>query len=158
MHKLEWSSSDILTAGACWWAASFGIPEFFEGPVCLSVWNFKYFGLFLAAETPDNGGGDLLLSNDFLQSCLETFSVPARGYEANSRAFPIKHLNIVDPLKENNNLGRSVSKGRYNFPASGLIVCHFFPSTITQSNIPKLWWGVFSFWSDYLFKQFRNYL
>ncbi|KAL4021490.1 hypothetical protein IC575_020291 [Cucumis melo] len=67
----------------------------------------------LVAETPDNGGGDLLLSNDFLQSCLETFSVPARGYEANSRAFPIKHLNIVDPLKENNNLGRSVSKGNF---------------------------------------------
>lgn len=67
----------------------------------------------LVAETPDNGGEDLLLSTDFLKSCLEMFSVPARGYEANSRAFPIKHLNIVDPLKENNNLGRSVSKGNF---------------------------------------------
>lgn len=79
----------------------------------------------MAAETPENGGGDLLLTTDFLKSCLEMFSVPARGYEANSRAFPIKHLNIVDPLKENNNLGRSVSKGKYNSPALGLIDCHY---------------------------------
>ncbi|XP_022950092.1 uncharacterized protein LOC111453279 [Cucurbita moschata] len=67
----------------------------------------------LAAETPENGGGDLLLSTDFLKSCLDTLYVPGRGYEPNSRAFPIKHLNIVDPLKENNNLGRSVSKGNF---------------------------------------------
>ncbi|XP_022925116.1 uncharacterized protein LOC111432455 [Cucurbita moschata] len=64
-------------------------------------------------ETPENGGGDLLLGADFLNNCLERLSVPARGNEANSRAFPIKHLNIVDPLKENNNLGRSVSKGNF---------------------------------------------
>lgn len=81
-----------------------------------SIWNSKCFDLLLAAETPENGGGDLLLGTDFLKGCLEKFSVPARGYEANSRAFSIKHLNIVDPLKENNNLGRSVSKGSYNSP------------------------------------------
>ncbi|GMY25673.1 hypothetical protein FCV25MIE_20915 [Fagus crenata] len=67
----------------------------------------------LMAETPENDGGDLLLSTDFLKGCLEMFSVPARGYETNSRTFPLKHLNIVDPLKENNNLGRSVSKGNF---------------------------------------------
>lgn len=64
-----------------------------------------------AAEMPDNGGGDLLLSNEFLRSCVDRFSVPSRGYETNYRTFQPKHLNIVDPLKENNNLGRSVSKG-----------------------------------------------
>ena len=64
-----------------------------------------------AAETPENGGGDLLLSNDFLKGCVERFSVPSRGYETNHRTFQPKHLNIVDPLKDNNNLGRSVSKG-----------------------------------------------
>lgn len=80
-----------------------------------SIWNSKSFCLLLAAETPENGGDDLLLGADFLKKCLEMFSVPARGYEANSRAFPIKHLNIVDPLKENNNLGRSVSKGKLLF-------------------------------------------
>ncbi|XP_059462586.1 uncharacterized protein LOC132191531 isoform X2 [Corylus avellana] len=67
----------------------------------------------LVAEIPENDGVDLLLSNDFLKGCLEMFSVPSRGYETNSRTFPPKHLNIVDPLKENNNLGRSVSKGNF---------------------------------------------
>lgn len=72
--------------------------------------------VLFAAETPDNDGGHLLLSNDFLKKCLETLSVPSRGYETNSRTFPPKHLNIVDPLRENNNLGRSVSKGRVLLP------------------------------------------
>ncbi|KAF5476391.1 hypothetical protein F2P56_008112 [Juglans regia] len=67
----------------------------------------------LMAETPENDGSDLLLSSDFLKQCLEMFSVSSRSYEPNSRTFPPKHLNIVDPLKENNNLGRSVSKGNF---------------------------------------------
>ncbi|XWS13061.1 hypothetical protein CRYUN_Cryun36dG0005100 [Craigia yunnanensis] len=67
----------------------------------------------VVVEMPENGGGDLLLSNDFLRECVEKFSVPSRGFETNSRTFPQKHLNIVDPLRENNNLGRSVSKGNF---------------------------------------------
>ncbi|GLT59320.1 hypothetical protein SLA2020_321460 [Shorea laevis] len=67
----------------------------------------------VVVETPENGGADHLLSNDFLKDCLEMFSVPSRGVENNLRTFPQKHLNIVDPLKENNNLGRSVSKGNF---------------------------------------------
>lgn len=42
---------------------------------------------------------------------MESFSVPSRGLEQNLRAFPQKYLNIIDPLKENNNLGRSVNRG-----------------------------------------------
>lgn len=41
-----------------------------------------------------------------MNSCVGTFSVPSRD-----GAFQAKHLNIVDPLKEVNNLGRSVSQG-----------------------------------------------
>ncbi|KAK8571438.1 hypothetical protein V6N13_047127 [Hibiscus sabdariffa] len=67
----------------------------------------------IVVEVPENGGGDLLFSNDFLRECVEMFSVPSRGFETNSRTFPQKHLNIVDPLRENNNLGRSVSKGNF---------------------------------------------
>ncbi|KAA8517667.1 hypothetical protein F0562_015141 [Nyssa sinensis] len=67
----------------------------------------------IVAETPENGGSDLLLSNDFIRYCVDMFSVPSRGVDLNSRTFPQKHLNIVDPLKENNNLGRSVSKGNF---------------------------------------------
>ncbi|XP_062094715.1 uncharacterized protein LOC133800703 [Humulus lupulus] len=67
----------------------------------------------LMSETPENAGHDLLLTDDFLKGCVEMFSAPSRGYETSSRTFPQKHLNIVDPLKENNNLGRSVSKGNF---------------------------------------------
>ncbi|XP_027071294.2 uncharacterized protein [Coffea arabica] len=67
----------------------------------------------LVVEAPENGGCDLLLSSDFLRYCTEMFSVPSRGADSNLRVFQPKHLNIVDPLKENNNLGRSVSKGNF---------------------------------------------
>ncbi|XP_068635536.1 uncharacterized protein [Aristolochia californica] len=67
----------------------------------------------IVAETPETDGGHLLLSKEFLKSCVEMFSTPPRVVEANVRAFPQKHLNIIDPMKENNNLGRSVSKGNF---------------------------------------------
>lgn len=66
---------------------------------------------FIVVETPENGGKDLLLTSEFLKECLELYSAPSRGFETNPRVFPVRHLNIIDPLKENNNLGRSVSKG-----------------------------------------------
>ncbi|KAG9152634.1 hypothetical protein Leryth_022406 [Lithospermum erythrorhizon] len=67
----------------------------------------------IIAETPENGGNGLLLSGDFLRNCIDKFHVPSREAETNPRTFQEKHLNIVDPLKENNNLGRSVSKGNF---------------------------------------------
>ncbi|VFQ69632.1 unnamed protein product [Cuscuta campestris] len=67
----------------------------------------------IVAEALENGGSDLLLSNDFLIHCAVTFSVPSREVGTNSQTFVLKHLNIVDPLKETNNLGRSVSKGNF---------------------------------------------
>lgn len=83
-----------------------------------------YFLVPFAAEAPESDGGDLLLSDDFLRYCAVMFSVPSRGIDLNSRTFSLKHLNIVDPLKENNNLGRSVSKGVSKF--NSLIFCFFF--------------------------------
>ncbi|KAK9125901.1 hypothetical protein Scep_014747 [Stephania cephalantha] len=77
-----------------------------NGPVCLSSLPE------IVAEVPDNGGGPLLLSKDFLRNCVETFCVSSKGFES-SRPFPQKHLNIIDPLKENNNLGRSINKGNF---------------------------------------------
>ncbi|KAL0375437.1 UNVERIFIED_CONTAM: hypothetical protein Sradi_3459400 [Sesamum radiatum] len=67
----------------------------------------------IVAEMPEDCDRDLLLSSDFLSSCIGMFSVPSRGGDKNSRGFQRKHLNIVDPLKEINNLGRSVSKGNF---------------------------------------------
>lgn len=64
-------------------------------------------------EAPGGGEADLLLSREFLKDCLEMYSDPCRGIENSLRTFPQKHLNIVDPLNESNNLGRSVSKGNF---------------------------------------------
>lgn len=66
----------------------------------------------IVAEVPENGG-NTLLTEEFIRSCVESFSVPSRGADLNLRAFTQKHFNIIDPLKENNNLGRSVNKGNF---------------------------------------------
>lgn len=73
--------------------------------------DFLMLTFISTAEVPENDGGELLLSKEFLRSSMDSFSVPPRPGENSPRAFMPKHLNIVDPLKENNNLGRSVSKG-----------------------------------------------
>ncbi|KAF8394834.1 hypothetical protein HHK36_018770 [Tetracentron sinense] len=67
----------------------------------------------IVAGKPENGGDDLLFSKEFLRNCVNMFCDPSRVHETNPRAFLKKHLNIVDPLKENNNLGRSISKGNF---------------------------------------------
>lgn len=76
-----------------------------RGPVCRSSLPD------IVAKLPENC--ELLLTDEFLQNSLEMFSVPSRGIEPNTRAFPVKHLNIIDPLKANNNLGRSVNRGNF---------------------------------------------
>ncbi|GAB2272091.1 hypothetical protein Dimus_006910 [Dionaea muscipula] len=65
------------------------------------------------AERPESRSGDTLFSSDFFKECVDIFSVPSKGSEALSKIFVQKHLNIVDPLKDFNNLGRSVSKGNF---------------------------------------------
>ncbi|KAK8977619.1 hypothetical protein V6N11_013404 [Hibiscus sabdariffa] len=65
-------------------------------------------------ETPETDGDELLLSRDFLSYCRETYSVSMQSLEIGAGVFPVKYMNIVDPLKVNNNLGRSVSKGNFH--------------------------------------------
>ncbi|XP_058179651.1 uncharacterized protein LOC131298289 isoform X1 [Rhododendron vialii] len=67
----------------------------------------------IVVEMPVNLGDNLMFSEEFLRNCMDIFSVPSRMLDTNLRAFPQKHLNIIDPLKENNNLGRSVNRGNY---------------------------------------------
>lgn len=55
---------------------------------------------------------ELLLSGEFLSKCADDYYVHPKVSETN-RLFVKKYLNIVDPLKENNNLGRSVSEGTF---------------------------------------------
>lgn len=64
----------------------------------------------LPAAFPENGH-ELLLDEKFLRDCVELYSAPNKAVEANGFDFPIRHLNIIDPLKHSNNLGKSVTKG-----------------------------------------------
>ncbi|CAL0327477.1 unnamed protein product [Lupinus luteus] len=58
-------------------------------------------------EPPVNDCGELLLGRDILIALKALYGVTRRTQEP----FVSKHLNIVDPLCENNNLGRSISMG-----------------------------------------------
>ncbi|XP_024312840.1 uncharacterized protein LOC100823912 isoform X3 [Brachypodium distachyon] len=57
---------------------------------------------------------DLLFDKEFLHSSVEKASVPPRDSDARCTKFRVKHLNIIDPLKECNNLGRSVNKANFS--------------------------------------------
>ncbi|KAL9247834.1 hypothetical protein vseg_021220 [Gypsophila vaccaria] len=55
----------------------------------------------------------LLLTEEFLRSSREPLLPSIQGSGTQSFGFPVKYLNILDPLRDDNNLGRSVSKGNF---------------------------------------------
>ncbi|CAJ2641694.1 unnamed protein product [Trifolium pratense] len=61
-------------------------------------------------EKPECDRGGLLLSKELLKNYRDMCSVP-KASETFPREFSIKFMNILDPLKNDNNLGRSVNKG-----------------------------------------------
>lgn len=67
--------------------------------------------MYFTAEPPRKDSGDLLLSKGFLDSCSSAYAVFPGGMENQGHPFVSKHFNVIDPLRVNNNLGRSVSKG-----------------------------------------------
>jgi hypothetical protein len=66
-----------------------------------------------AAEPPWMDSSELLLSKAFLDSCSSAYGVMPCTQESQGQPFVSKHFNVIDPLRMNNNLGRSVSKGNY---------------------------------------------
>ncbi|KAJ4905127.1 PAP/OAS1 substrate-binding domain superfamily [Raphanus sativus] len=65
----------------------------------------------IIAVSPENGH-QLFLDEKALKTCVELyFASPTKAVETNGLEFPIRHLNIIDPLKHSNNLGRSVTIG-----------------------------------------------
>ncbi|CAN6176660.1 unnamed protein product [Urochloa humidicola] len=77
-----------------------------NGPVDLSL-------LPNLTVEPTAGQDDLLLDKDFLQGFLDKLVVIPNESDGWDTQFRPKYLNIIDPLKGNNNLGRSVSKGNF---------------------------------------------
>ncbi|CAI9107140.1 OLC1v1006432C1 [Oldenlandia corymbosa var. corymbosa] len=67
----------------------------------------------IVAQMPQEERSRFLLSEDFLANCMEIFAMQSPDQETNPRLFCPKNLNIIDPLKEYNNLGRSVHRGNF---------------------------------------------
>lgn len=67
--------------------------------------------VLVAVEAMVTHTDDLLFDKEFLKSSVDKAPAPPRNSDACYTRFRPKHLNIIDPLKECNNLGRSVNKG-----------------------------------------------
>ncbi|XP_030540915.2 uncharacterized protein LOC115748547 [Rhodamnia argentea] len=82
---------------------------------CVSLWGPVHISSLpdVTAEPPRKDGGDLLLSKVFLDACNHVYSVCPIGQENQGQPFISKHFNVIDPLRVNNNLGRSVSRGNF---------------------------------------------
>ncbi|KAF8032457.1 hypothetical protein BT93_D1390 [Corymbia citriodora subsp. variegata] len=82
---------------------------------CVSLWGPVHISSLpdVTAEPPRKDGGDLLLSKVFLDACNHVYSVYPIGQENQGQPFISKHFNVIDPLRVNNNLGRSVSRGNF---------------------------------------------
>jgi hypothetical protein len=78
-------------------------------------------GFYSTADPPVIHDDGFLLREKFLRECADAFSVPPRNSEKDAQLFSRKFLNIVDPLKQSNNLGRSVSRGIV-LPLSELLI------------------------------------
>jgi hypothetical protein len=67
----------------------------------------------MIAEPPRKGreNQDYLLTEYFLGACMFLYGNMPRSLENQERQFVSKHINIIDPLRLDNNLGRSISKG-----------------------------------------------
>ncbi|KAI4338368.1 hypothetical protein MLD38_023436 [Melastoma candidum] len=82
---------------------------------CVSLWGPVPISSLpdVTAEPPRKDGGDLLLSKVFLDACSTVYAVFPSGQENQGLPFVSKHFNVIDPLRVNNNLGRSVSRGNF---------------------------------------------
>ncbi|KAL6648582.1 hypothetical protein ACP70R_012806 [Stipagrostis hirtigluma subsp. patula] len=79
---------------------------------CLSLWGPVPISSLpdMTAEPPRMDSGELLLSKSFLENCSTVYAVMPRPQEVQGQPFVSKYFNVIDPLRTNNNLGRSVSK------------------------------------------------
>lgn len=106
----------------------------------VNLFNGDHLTALLEIETPENEGEKLLLTKEFMKNCRVTFSDPRRMHEARLQEFPIKHLNIVDPLKDNNNLGRSVNQGTWSLFLAGSL---FGPSLRGSGDALNLQYSIY---------------
>ncbi|KHN28296.1 hypothetical protein glysoja_040176 [Glycine soja] len=76
----------------------------------VSIWGPKPLSsLPEIAETPECDQGEFLLQKEFLRKYRNMCTFPSRASETMTHEFPVKFMNILDPLRNDNNLGRSVN-------------------------------------------------
>ncbi|XP_027903871.1 uncharacterized protein LOC114163765 [Vigna unguiculata] len=76
----------------------------------VSIWGPKALtSLPKIAETPECDQDGFLLQKEFLRNYKNMCAFPARASEPTAHEFPVKFMNILDPLRNDNNLGRSVN-------------------------------------------------
>uniref|UniRef100_A0A1J3FX79 Poly(A) RNA polymerase cid14 n=1 Tax=Noccaea caerulescens TaxID=107243 RepID=A0A1J3FX79_NOCCA len=82
---------------------------------CISLWGPVPISSLpdVTAEPPRKDVGELRASERFLKACSRVYAVNPVAQEIQGQPFVSKHFNVIDPLRENNNLGRSVSKGNF---------------------------------------------
>ncbi|XP_074286444.1 uncharacterized protein LOC141611733 isoform X2 [Silene latifolia] len=96
-----------------------------------STFDWKHYcigvnGLVLISSLPEievvslGNCDELLLTEEFLRSSREALLPSTGDVGTKSPTFPVKFLNILDPLRDDNNLGRSVSKGNFHRIKSAL--------------------------------------
>ncbi|KAM0941130.1 hypothetical protein DsansV1_C17g0145441 [Dioscorea sansibarensis] len=66
----------------------------------------------IVVEIPKSDESELLFNKDFLNS-MRFFSRSYKRGENNSLEFMKKYLNIMDPIRENNNLGCCITRGKF---------------------------------------------
>jgi hypothetical protein len=71
--------------------------------------------------------------------------------ENGAHEFPIKHLNIVDPLKSSNNLGRSVNKGMFNSIDAAVFGYCSINLELKGLNMVSVKFGGSDFWEFFLY-------
>lgn len=81
---------------------------------CVSINGPIPISSFPQTDSTHNNGNESLISQEFLRNFRDKFAFLMKELENGAHEFPIKHLNIVDPLKSSNNLGRSVNKGNFH--------------------------------------------
>ncbi|CAA2979240.1 Hypothetical predicted protein [Olea europaea subsp. europaea] len=66
----------------------------------------------IVVEIPENEQKNRMLSEEFLKNWKENFQIHLGALRRNQKNF--RKCILIDPLKENNNLGRSVSAGAFS--------------------------------------------
>ena len=92
----------------------------------------------------------LLLSEDFMDEMMEMYSPTQQktssdskpaGPQSSKKSFPVKFLNIMDPLLPTNNLGRSVSKASFARIRKALAHgAHSLTNIFAKVGLPLPYW------------------